>query len=169
MKTNLIKWLAREGPHLKPPVANKLLYSANLQVMAVGGPNQRSDYHVQAGEEFFVQLKGNLVLKVIERGQFKDIAVGPGQTFLLPSFMPHSPQRSADSIGLVFERSHPADEVDGMLWFDGDNIEYEEYFHCVDLGTQLKPIIERYKAWKHSGGMPVLDVSNRVERDFDEH
>ncbi|KAJ1451525.1 3-hydroxyanthranilic acid dioxygenase-domain-containing protein [Pelagophyceae sp. CCMP2097] len=152
-------WIKEHGPHLKPPVANRLLYGSDsdLKVMAVGGPNARSDYHVQTGEELFLQLQGELTLKIIEQGRKRDVVVGAGEAFLLPAHVPHSPQRSAGSIGLVFERSHTEDEVDGLFWLTEDsptkfnytrNVEYEEYFHCTDLGSQLKPIIERYEAWK---------------------
>ena len=50
---NLDAWLKEHGPSLKPPVANKLLFGGDLKVMVVGGPNQRRDYHLQEGEEFF--------------------------------------------------------------------------------------------------------------------
>ncbi|EGB08863.1 hypothetical protein AURANDRAFT_25591, partial [Aureococcus anophagefferens] len=131
---NLQAWLDEHGPTLQPPVANKLLFGGDLKV--VGGPNARRDYHLQTGEEFFLQLSGELCLKIVERGRFKDVRVGAGQTFLrvppasqrskgkptvfcrrLPGHVPHSPQRSARSLGLVFERSHAPEEMDGMLWF----------------------------------------------------
>ena len=119
---NLDAWLKEHGPTLKPPVANKLLFEGDLKVMVVGGPNARRDYHLQEGEEFFAQLEGTLTLKTIERGAFRDVRVTGGDCFLLPSRVPHSPQRDADSLGLVFGRSHVAGEMDGMLWFDkGDD------------------------------------------------
>ena len=74
---NLDAWLKEHGPTLKPPVANKLLFGGDLKVMVVGGPNQRRDYHLQEGEEFFAQLEGTLTLKTIERGAFRDVRVVP--------------------------------------------------------------------------------------------
>lgn len=50
--------LEKVGHLLKPPVANRLLYKDAIKVMVVGGPNQRTDYHLQRGEELFWQLKG---------------------------------------------------------------------------------------------------------------
>ena len=161
---NLDAWLKEHGPSLKPPVANKLLFEGDLKVMVVGGPNQRRDYHLQEGEEFFAQLEGALTLKTIERGSFKDVRVTGGDCFLLPSRVPHSPQRESNSLGLVFERSHIEGEMDGMLWFDEkrdlrgrcstDEVAYEAYFHCTDLGKDLKPVIEDYGRWKESGEGP---------------
>ena len=107
---NLQAWLDEHGPTLQPPVANKLLFGGDLKVMArrpaprarretdattdaqvVGGPNARRDYHLQTGEEFFLQLSGELCLKIVERGRFKDVRVGAGQTFLR---VPPASQRS---------------------------------------------------------------------------
>lgn len=38
--------------------------------------------------------------------------------------------------------------VDSLRWYcekeDCREIVYQESFHCVDLGTQLKPVIERF-------------------------
>jgi 3-hydroxyanthranilate 3,4-dioxygenase len=39
--------------------------------MVVGGPNARTDFHLQTGEEFFYQLKGDLTLHLVVGGVFK--------------------------------------------------------------------------------------------------
>ncbi len=44
-------------------------------------------------QEFFYQIEGDMVLKVIHNGEFKDIPIKEGEVFLLPGKVPHSPQR----------------------------------------------------------------------------
>jgi 3-hydroxyanthranilate 3,4-dioxygenase len=102
--------------------------------MIVGGPNVRNDYHLQAGEEFFWQMKGDLCLNVVLNGKFaqvtspgrslvgsnsrcfpRKIHVPEGHCCLLPSHIPHSPQRGANSAGIVVERAHTnTQEKDGF-------------------------------------------------------
>ena len=43
--------------------------------MVVGGPNTRKDYHVDIAEEFFYQLEGDMILKVYESKEFRDIPI----------------------------------------------------------------------------------------------
>jgi 3-hydroxyanthranilate 3,4-dioxygenase len=60
--------------------------------------------------------------------------------------IPHNPVRFADTVGIVIERKRPADSLDYLRWYcqGCKGVTYEEAFHCTNLGTQLKPIIERY-------------------------
>ena len=77
-------------------------------VMVVGGPNNRKDYHIDEGPEFFYQLEGEMVLKTIQGGKVVDIPIRAGEIFLLPGRIPHSPQRMPNSVGLVIERKRLA-------------------------------------------------------------
>eukprot|EP01137_Pigoraptor_chileana_P012250 Opistho-2@64417 len=145
---HLWKWIESVKADLKPPVGNKMLYGKDCEfkIMIVGGPNTRTDYHVQNGEEFFWQLQGNMVLRINDGGMFKDIAINEGECFMLPPNIPHSPQRTADSIGLVIERERLPHEIDHLRWYCPNcrRILYQESFHCIDLGSELVPVINRY-------------------------
>ncbi|GJN90283.1 hypothetical protein Rhopal_003291-T1 [Rhodotorula paludigena] len=141
---NLPKWLEENADRLKPPVGNFCLYDGgDFTVMVVGGPNSRNDYHLNETEEWFYQYKGHMTLKVIdnakvgervktkdgldaisvEGGEFREITIGEGEMFLLP---------------------------DRLRWYcqnpkhTSPTIIREVAFHCSDLGTQLKPLINEW-------------------------
>src|SRR3990172_137997 len=114
--------------------------------MVVGGPNSRKDSHLNQGEEFFYQLEGDMVLKIIDNGKPVDIPIKEGEIFLLPPRIPHSPQRKANTVGLVIERNRKENEDDGVLWFCGkcSNQLHSEYFHLTNIVTQLPPVFDKY-------------------------
>ncbi len=145
---NFKKWIDENRSLLKPPVGNKVVWKdREFIVMAVGGPNERTDYHVNQSEEFFYQLEGNMVLKVINsEGQKEDIPIRAGDVFLLPPNTPHSPQREANSVGLVIERKRREQEVDGLQWYceQCDEKLYEEFFKLTNIETQFPDVFERY-------------------------
>jgi 3-hydroxyanthranilate 3,4-dioxygenase len=145
---NLQGWIADNRHLLKPPVGNKMIYNGQFMVMVVGGPNQRADFHVNATEELFYQVEGDIVLRVIEDGKPRDIPIRQGEMFVLPANVPHSPQRPADTIGLVLEMARPTDANDHVRWYcrKCGAVVYDAAFHCVDLGKQLKPVIEGFNS-----------------------
>lgn len=146
---NLKAWIDEHRPLLKPPVGNKMIWQdSEFMVMAVGGPNQRKDFHVEDGEEFFYQVEGDITLRIIEDGKTREIPIREGEMFLLPAGIPHSPQRPANTVGLVIERRRAGSEEDHLRWFceQCGAVLYDANFQLVDLGKQLKPIIERFYA-----------------------
>ena len=117
---NFAAWIDRHAHLLKPPVGNKLVFeeAGDLIVQVVGGPNARTDYHDDPYEEFFYQLRGNMVLRIIEQGRPRDLPIREGEILLLPAHVRHSPQRpEPGSVGLVVEKIRPADVDDGFEWF----------------------------------------------------
>ena len=79
----LKKWIDENREFLKPPVCNKVVYEdTEFIIMIVGGPNSRKDYHVDEGEEFFYQLEGDMVLRIMEDNKPKDIRISEGEIFV---------------------------------------------------------------------------------------
>ena len=144
---NLQRWIADNRHLLKPPVGNKCLFSdGDFIVMVVGGPNARKDYHLDPGDEFFYQLEGDMVLKTMQNGQPVDLPIRQGEILMLPASVPHSPQRRADTVGLVVERRRRSGERDGFQWYceNCGNLLYEEFFELKDIETQFPPLFERF-------------------------
>jgi 3-hydroxyanthranilate 3,4-dioxygenase len=141
---NLRRWVDDNRHLLKPPVGNKLLFEdGEFVIMAVGGPNSRKDFHHDPGEEFFFQLEGNMVLRIVEDGRLNDIPINEGDVFLLPPEVPHSPQRPAGSVGIVVERRRRSDEMHGFSWY------------CENCGHQL--LLER---------VPVANIETELPAIF---
>jgi len=149
---NLPKWLRENADKLTPPVNNYCLYDGgDFIVMAVGGPNERNDYHVNETEEWFYQHRGSMLLRVVDDNTFRDIDIAEGEMFLLPANTPHNPVRFANTVGVVIERKRPEASIDRLRWYcrsgkhSEPHIIREDAFHCTDLGTQLKPLIRRWQ------------------------
>jgi 3-hydroxyanthranilate 3,4-dioxygenase len=144
---NFRQWIEDNRALLKPPVGNRQIWQdTEFLVTVVGGPNSRTDYHIDEGEEFFYQLEGDITLRVMEDGKRRDIPIRAGEIFLLPPRVPHSPQRPPNTVGLVLERRRAPHELDGFVWFCeqcGAKL-YEEFFHLTNIVTQLPPVFERF-------------------------
>jgi 3-hydroxyanthranilate 3,4-dioxygenase len=144
---NLKLWIDQNRHLLKPPVGNKLLFQdSQFIVMAVGGPNSRRDFHHDPGEEFFYQLEGTMVLRIVQDGKPTDMPIHEGEVFLLPPEVPHSPQRPAGSVGIVVERRRAATELDGFSWYC-DHCGTRLYMERVAVGnieTELPAIFARF-------------------------
>lgn len=168
---NFNKWIEENRHLLKPPVGNKAVWTEteDFIVMVVGGPNERTDYHYNESEEFFYQLEGNMVLKVMDEGKPVDIPIKEGEIFLLPAKVPHSPQREANSVGLVIEKVREEGMTDGLQWFcsNCNNKLYEEFFFLENIATQMQPIFEKFyrseehRSCKHCG--TVMDAPDKFK------
>ncbi|XP_072121117.1 3-hydroxyanthranilate 3,4-dioxygenase-like isoform X1 [Mobula birostris] len=157
---NVDTWIEANKPHFSPPVCSELMHFGQLLVMFVGGPNERKDYHIEEGEELFYQWKGDMCLKILEKGKHKDVHIREGEMFLLPARIPHSPQRQANTVGLVFERTRLKTELDALRYYveNSTDVLFEKWFYCKDLGTQLPPIMrEFFNSEEYRTGRPNPD------------
>ena len=144
---NFMNWINEHRDLFKPPVGNKVVWKdREFIIMVVGGPNKRTDVHINTGEEFFYQLEGDMNLRIHKDNAFVDIPIRQGEIYLLPTKVPHTPQRPENTIGLVIERSRAKGVEDGFAWYceECGNILYEAYEHITDIVTQLPPIFDRF-------------------------
>lgn len=147
LTTHLNQWVKKNKNALLPPVNNKILWEGkDFIVMIIGGPNQRKDFHVNEGEEFFYQMKGNISLRIMTENGPKDLSILEGETYLLKALIPHSPQRPPHSIGMVIERKRNPGEKDGFIWYceKCNSKLYEKYIILKNIETQLPKIFKSY-------------------------
>jgi 3-hydroxyanthranilate 3,4-dioxygenase len=145
---NFKAWIDENRHLLKPPVGNKPIWTQTQDfiVMVVGGPNQRMDFHYNESEEFFYQLEGDIFLRLESDGKVEEVPIKEGEIFLLPAKVPHSPQRQANTVGLVIEKVRTPDMTDGLLWFcpNCHAKVYEEYFFMTNIATQMQPVFDKF-------------------------
>lgn len=155
---NLTAWYEENKEQFSPPFCNKVMYKKQLIVMFVGGPNQRRDFHLDRGSEFFYQMRGGMRLPTLQQGKLKIVDIPEGHVFLLPSCVPHSPQRpDKNSLGLVMERERYFDELDGLRYYCGfsaenidepesnaDDILWERFFFLENLEKDVLPVVKAF-------------------------
>lgn len=147
MPININQWIDANRQLLRPPVGNKVVYQdGEFIIMVVGGPNARKDFHVDPAEEFFYQLEGEMVLRVVEHAHIVDVPIRAGEILLLPAQLPHSPQRFVNSVGLVIERRRRPGELDGLQWYCErcEHLLYQDFFPLTDIETQFTPVFSRF-------------------------
>ena len=161
---NLEQWIQENRDLLKPPVGNKNLYkdAGDYIVMIVGGPNARKDYHYNETEELFYQLEGEIEVHIQDDGQKKTMCLGPGDMYLHPAKVPHSPVRKKGSIGLVIERKRSHLDInDGLLWFcDHCNHKLHEVY--FPLHNIEKDFLKHFKAFYSNKALRTCDNCGEI-------
>ena len=147
--THLETWIRENEASFAPPVMNKLMHRDQLSIMFVGGPNRREDFHLEEGSEFFYQLRGSMELPTVQAGRRTLVTIREGDVYLLPSRIPHSPQRKVGTFGLVIERKREPQELDGLRWYTDfeapQKVLWDKFFYCDDLERDLVPVVKQYK------------------------
>ena len=101
-----------------------------------------------AKQEYFYQLQGDVVVRIIEDGRIKDVLVREGETFFIPGGVPHSPQRPPGTIGVVVERRRPPGETEHLQFYcphDGELV-YDKDFDCKDIVEHFRDAMEAFWA-----------------------
>ena len=115
-KFNLTQWIAEN----KAITQNKehLWEDSDFWAFVTCGPNARKVFHVNPSDEIFQQLQGQLNLHFMDGDTKPQVAVlGPGDLFLLPAGVPHSPRREAGSSTLVITRQRTSDAEEQWFWY----------------------------------------------------
>lgn len=146
---NLTKWVEEHRDELKPPVGNKYLYDGDgFFVMVIGGPNARNDFHMTDSEEYFYQVKGDIVVRIIEDGAIRDVVVREGETFFIPGGVPHSPTRPPGTIGVVVELRRPPGEIEHLQFYceKCHQLVFDKAFDCADIVEHFADAMEEFWA-----------------------
>jgi 3-hydroxyanthranilate 3,4-dioxygenase len=116
--------------------------------MVIGGPNARNDFHVTDSEEYFFQVKGDIVVRIIENGRIRDVPVREGETFFIPGGVPHSPTRPPGTIGVVVELRRPAGETEHLQFYceKCHELVYDKEFDCRDIVEHFAQAMEEFWA-----------------------
>jgi 3-hydroxyanthranilate 3,4-dioxygenase len=147
--TSFPEWLKENQHLLKPPVGNKQLFPTgdDFIVMIVGGPNQRTDYHVDPYEEYFYQIKGNMHVKVMTKDGPQDVHIKEGSMWVLPRNTPHSPQRPEQgSVGLVVERVREEGTLERFQWYcpNCHHLVHEVELQVRSIVDDLPPLFQAF-------------------------
>ncbi|MFD7101878.1 3-hydroxyanthranilate 3,4-dioxygenase [Streptomyces celluloflavus] len=141
-------WITENEHLLKPPVNNKTMFlGKDFIVQVVGGPNQRTDYHLDPYEEWFYQVKGDMHVNVMTADGPQTVHIREGQAWLLPGDLPHSPQRpDAGSIGLVIERVREEGTLEKFQWYclDCAALIHEIELQVRDIVEDLPPVFTEF-------------------------
>lgn len=144
---NLLAWIDQHRADLRPPVGNKTIWKNQDFIVFVGaGPNTRNDYHVNPTEEFFYQIKGDIYVKIIDGGRSRNVIIREGEVYLIPAWVPHSPQRPPNTLGLVVEYKRPEGQLDALRFYCEacHTLVFEERFTLTDIDMNLKRIMETF-------------------------
>ncbi len=144
---NFKQWIDDNRHLLKPPVGNKCVWKdGEYIIMVVGGPNSRKDYHYNETPEFFYQLEGDMLLKIQDDGKSVDIPIREGEIFLLPAKVPHSPQRKANTVGLVVEYPRAEGVKDALQWYceQCNHQLHNAPFELKDIESDMPHIFDKF-------------------------
>jgi len=147
---NLQRWIDDNAHLLKPPVANKLVFEdTDMVIQVIGGPNRRTDFHDDPAEEFFYQLRGDMILKIVAEGRIIDVPIREGDVFLARAHLRHSPQRPVPgSVGLVVEGARRPGDRDGFEWycFQCGGLVHRLEIGLTNIVRDLPPLFDTFYA-----------------------
>lgn len=150
---NLMRWIEEHREEFKPPVMNKQFFeeAEDVIVFVSVGPNTRNDYHVNPTEELFYQLKGDIAVRVrpLDGSEPHDVVIREGEIWLCPRWVPHRPQRPADTIGVIVEFPRVIEGKkyeDALRWYcpQDTHLVHEAKFRLEHIDEDLHRIMDEF-------------------------
>jgi len=135
---NLPQWIAANR-HLSG--TKKCIWeNSDFWAFVTWGPNERTVFHVNPGDEMFQQLEGQMELHYRRKdGAMQVTVLEPGDLFLLPAGVPHSPRRESGSWTLVVTPRRTPDAQERWIWYC-DNCHAELYEVGITGRRMGKPV-----------------------------
>jgi 3-hydroxyanthranilate 3,4-dioxygenase len=148
---DLKRWVNENSHLFRPPLKTNhvLVHHDDFIVMILHGPNMRLDFHIESGEEFFYQIKGDIEIHLRPAGQRRQVvAVREGEMFLCPGGLAHSPRRAPQTWGLVIERRREPDEMEEFAWFceNCDEKVLSRIVRQADVAVQISKIYAQFNS-----------------------
>jgi 3-hydroxyanthranilate 3,4-dioxygenase len=143
---SLMGWIEEHRDEFRKPVGNKVVWHDTHFIAFVSGANSRNDFHINPGDEIFVQLKGDIRVDLMIDGKRVVNPVREGEVLLVPALVPHAPRRPADTWGFIVERKREPGELDGFAWFCErcDNQLHSVEFQLEDIERQFAGMLEEF-------------------------
>lgn len=146
---HLEKWVSEHEHLLRPPVNNTQMWEpmGDFIVQVVGGPNQRTDYHLDPYEEWFFQVRGSMHVDLMTEDGPHRVDIKEGETWTLPRDVYHSPQRpEAGSVGIVIERIREEGTLEKFAWFclNCHHKVHEVELQVRDIVADLPPVFAEF-------------------------
>jgi 3-hydroxyanthranilate 3,4-dioxygenase len=125
---NLMDWITENRDQFRKPVGNKVIWQDTEFIAFVSGGNSRNDFHINPGDEIFLQVKGDIRVDLQIDGQRIINPVREGELLLVPAGVPHAPRRPEGTYGFVVERQRRPGELDRFAW------------HCESCNAQVHSV-----------------------------
>jgi 3-hydroxyanthranilate 3,4-dioxygenase len=147
---NLMKYVQENSQVWVSPERRRIVYNGDFIVFVTGGPATPENYHIYEGDEWFLQIKGDMVLHILVDGVPRRVDIREGEMYCNPGGIPHSPWRTLGTVGVVIERRRKKGEIDHLQWhcYNCGEIVYKTDFIVADdfFGDFKDPAQRVYKA-----------------------
>jgi len=145
---DLADWIKESEGEFHKPVGNKVIWEDSEFIVFVSGGNSRNDFHINPGDEVFLQVEGDVRVDLQIDGERVINPLREGEMLFIPALVPHAPRRPEGTYGLVVERKRKPGELDGFAWHcENCNAKIHSVeFQLQDIVAQFAKKLEEFDA-----------------------